>query len=97
MRSLLFARAQDTERSCRPVCGALCSRFLLIPAIHGILLPAQRGVLEPPEPPPGYASVELEIVVASVLSVVKSCWGKGCLVVKVAVEIFEEVAEEVRL
>ena len=38
-------------------CGALCSRFLLIPAIHGILLPAQRGVLEPPEPPPGYASV----------------------------------------
>ena len=37
-------------------CGALCSRFLLIPAIHGILLPAQRGVLEPHEPSPGYAS-----------------------------------------
>ena len=41
-------------------CGALCSRFLLIPAIYGILLPAQRGVLEPPEPPPGYASGKID-------------------------------------
>ena len=44
--------------------------------------------------------MELEIVVTSVLSVVKLYWGKGFiegLVVIVAVEDFEEVAEEVRL
>ena len=44
--------------------------------------------------------MELEIVVASVLGAVKLCLGKGFiegLVVKVAVEVFEEVAEEVRL
>ena len=51
--ALIHARTGSAGR-----CGALCSRFLLIPAIHGILLPAQRGVLEPPEPPPGYASDE---------------------------------------
>ena len=43
------------QRSCRPG-GALHSCCLLTPAIHGILRPAQRGVLEPPEPPPGYAT-----------------------------------------
>ena len=36
--------------------GALRSRCLLPTAIHGILRPAQRGVLEPPEPTPGYAT-----------------------------------------
>ena len=39
--------------------GALRSRCLLTTAIHVILRPVQRGVLEPPEPPPGYATALL--------------------------------------
>ena len=42
--------------------GALHSLCLLTTAIHDILRPAQRGVLEPPEPPPGYATADIHII-----------------------------------
>ena len=64
---------------------------------HPVARPEATAVLEEKEV---LYDMELEIVIASVLSVVKLCWGKGFiegLVVKVAVEVFEEVAEEVRL
>ena len=41
----------------------LRSPYLLTPAIHGILLPPQSGVLKPPELPPGYATVCLSMVI----------------------------------
>ena len=53
---------------------------------HPVACLEKTAVLEEKEVP---CDMELEIVVASVV--------KGCLVVKVAVEVFEAAAEEVRL
>ena len=54
--SVALARAWDPERSCQPGWSATLSQSADPCHSWYILLLAQRGVLEPPEPPPGYAS-----------------------------------------